>query len=91
MMVFEELGECPPGTSIVDRLAFLAGCSCSLKAEGPIPESAFDSVISKMNRQFGSPIIDAHSAIIQIQSVNQRLHHLDRELPRIVQCGKIQD
>ena len=86
LMVFEELGECPPSTSVVDRLAFLSNCSCSLKAEGPIPVSAFDSVISKMNRQFGSPIADAHTALEQIQRVNQRLRHLNRELPRIVQC-----
>jgi len=53
-----------------------------------MPESAFDSVISQMNRQFGSPIADAHTALKQIQSVNQRLQHLDRELPRIVEIEK---
>lgn len=85
MMVFEELGECPPRTSILDRLSFLTGCSSTLRASGPIPESAFESGISRMRREFGSPDLDAHRTIERIQSINLRLRSLVRELPRIVE------
>jgi hypothetical protein len=85
MMVFEELGECPPGTSILDRLSHLTGCSSVLKASGPIPKSAFESAISKMRMEFGSPDLDGDKIIERIQSINMRLRHLARELPRIVE------
>lgn len=85
MMVFEELGECPPGTSILDRLSFLTGCTSTLKVSGAIPESAFESAISRMKREFGSPVLDAPRTIERIQKVNLRLRSLARELPRIVE------
>jgi hypothetical protein len=85
MMVFEQLGECPPETTIVDRLAFLAGCSRIVKAAEPIPRPAFQSVIAKINRQFGAPIEEPFSVVKRIQSINDRLQHLNRELPRIVE------
>jgi hypothetical protein len=85
MMVFEALGECPPRTSIVDRLSFLSGCSSTLGASRPITESAFDYTISKMKREFGSPMLDAHTIIERIRDINVRLRHLGRELPRIVE------
>jgi len=85
MMMFEQLGECPPRTCIVDRLAFLSGCSNTLKAAGPIPESAFKSVVSAMNREDGSPISEVHQMMKRIKAVNERLRHLNRELPRIFQ------
>jgi len=85
MMVFEELGEYPPGTSILDRLSFLTGCTSTLKASGAIPESAFESALSRMKREFGSPVLDAPRTIERIQKVNLRLRSLARELPRIVE------
>lgn len=84
MMIFEELGECPPRTSIVDRLSFLTGCSSTLKASGPLPEPAFESAVSKMRREFGSPDLDSRHTIERIQSINLRLRSVVRELPRIV-------
>jgi hypothetical protein len=84
MLIFEEIGECPPDTSILDRLSYLTGCSTALKASGPLPESALKSAISKMRREFGSPDLDASQIIEQIQTINVRLRRLTRELPRIV-------
>lgn len=86
MMVFERLGECPPGTSILDRLSYLTGCSSVLKASGPLPACTLESVISKMRREFGSSDLDANQIIKRIQIINMRLHHLSREPPpRIVE------
>lgn len=90
MMVFEELGECPPRTSILDRLSFLTGCSSTLRASGPLPESSFESAISKMRREFGSPDLDAHHTIKRIHNINLRLRRLVRELPRIVEMRTIE-
>jgi len=84
LMTFEKLGECPPRTSILDRLSYLTGCSSALGASGNLPRSAFESAISKMRREFGSPDLDAHQIVDRIQSINTRLRHLARELPRIV-------
>jgi hypothetical protein len=88
MMVFEELGSCPPRTSIIDRLAFLSGSSSTPEASGSISESAFEFAVSKMKRDFGSPVLDARSTIDRIQDINLRLRHLGRELPRIVELRK---
>lgn len=85
MMVFEEIGECPPRTSIVDRLSFLTGCTPRLRTSGPITESAFESAISKMTLEFGSPVLNALRTVERIQKVNLRLQSLARELPRIVE------
>lgn len=90
MMVFEEVGECPPRTSILDRLSYLTGCASTLRASGPLPESSFESSISKMRRKFGSPDLDAHHTIERIQSINLRLRRLVRELPRIVEIRAIE-
>lgn len=87
MMVFEEMGECPPGTSIIDRLSFLSGCSSAPKATGPVSESAFEFMINRMKREFGSPELDAHRSIQRIRDINLRLRSLGRELPRIVETG----
>jgi hypothetical protein len=47
--------------------------------------SAFDYTISKMKREFGSPMLDAHTIIDRIRDINVRLRHLGRELPRIAE------
>jgi hypothetical protein len=85
MMVFEELGECPPGTGILDRLSFLAGCSATVTVSGPLPRSALQSAISKMRKNFGSPDLGLNQTIARIQSINMRLRHLGRQLPPIVE------
>jgi len=90
MMVFEELGECPPRTSILDRLSFLTGCTSTLRASGPIPQSAFESAISTMRREFDSPVLDARLTIERIRNTNLRLRSLVRELPRIVELTDIE-
>lgn len=87
MMVFEELGENPPGTSILGRLSYLGGCSPTVKASIPLPKSAFESVISKMRNKFGSPDLDSDQIIERIECINLRLQHLSRELPRLLRYG----
>jgi hypothetical protein len=91
MMVFEELGECPPRTSILDRLSFLTGCSSTLRASGPLPKPAFESAISKMRREFGSPDLEAARTLERIKAINLRLRRVARELPRIVELRTIDD
>ena len=88
LMTFEELGECPPRTNILDRLSYLTGCSRGLRASGPLPMSAFESAISQMRREFGSPDLNANQTLERIQSINTRVQHLSRELPRIVDIEK---
>jgi hypothetical protein len=90
LMTFEKLGECPPRTSILDRLSYLTGCSSGLRASGPLPRSAFESAVSEMRRGFGSPDLNAHQTIKRIQCINRRLQHLARELPRIVESRNIE-
>jgi hypothetical protein len=89
MMVFDELGECPPRTTIVDRLSFLTGCTSSLIRAPPLSITAFESVISRMKREFGSPDLNARQTIERIQSINTRLVHLARELPRVLDLGAV--
>jgi hypothetical protein len=84
MMVFEKTGECPPRTSILDRLTFLAGCSSQLAASGPVSESALESLMNAMKKQFGSPELNAQCTIERIRSINLRLRSLHRELPKLV-------
>lgn len=88
LMVFEKLGECPAGTSILDRLSYLTGCSIGLRSSGHLPWSAFESAISRMRKEFGSPDLDANQTIERIESFNNRVQHLRRELPRIVEPRK---
>lgn len=85
VMVFERLGECPPGTSISDRLTFLSGCSSRLIKSGEIPLDAFASLIHTMKKTFGFPRIDDKAIVDQIVMINQKLRlRLNRELPTIV-------
>lgn len=84
MMVFEELGQCPPGTNMLDRLSYLTGCSPTVKASAPLPKSAFDSVVSRMRKRFGYPDLASNQIIERIQCINLRLRHLSRELPRLL-------
>lgn len=85
MMVFEELGECPPRSSILDRLWYLTGCSSNVRGSGPLPRSALQSAISRMKKEFGSPDLDTSQTVARIQSINMRLRHLGRQLPLIVE------
>lgn len=89
MMVAERLGECPTGTTILDRLAYLSGCSSSLKSLGPLPKSALCSVINKMRREFGSRDLPVNETIDRIRIINAKLQHLARELPRIVELDSV--
>jgi hypothetical protein len=84
LMIFETLGECPCGTNTLNRLSYLTGCSSGFRGLEPLPWSAFESAISRMKKEFGSPDLNAHQMVESIQSVNLRLQHLARELPRIV-------
>jgi len=85
MMVFEELGECPPGAGILDRLSYLTGCSPKVTVSGPLPRPALQSAISTMRKRFGSPDLDIKQTTARIQSINRRLRHLGRQLPPIVE------
>jgi hypothetical protein len=85
LMIFQRLGECPPKTSILGRLSYLTGCSSGLRTKGPLPTPALESAVSEMREEFGSPKLNAREIIDHIQSINMRLHHLGRELPKIVE------
>jgi len=85
LMIFELMGECPPRTGTVGRLSFLSGRSSDLTCPGPIPRSAFISVIDEMRKRFGSPRVKGEHLIQQMRGINRRLQtRLGRGLPEIV-------
>jgi len=84
-MVFQKNGECPPKTSIVNRLLFLTGCSSRLDELGTIPADAMTSILNVMKRNFGSPTAEGRTIVDQIVKINCRLNtSLHRALPKIV-------
>jgi len=84
VMVSERLGECPPSSNILERLSYLAGCSSEVKANGPLPRSAFGSILNEMRKQFGSPDLPLDQTLGRMKAVNERLRRLARKLPQIV-------
>lgn len=84
-MVFQQVGECPPKTSIVGRLLFLTGCSSKLDEREAIPLDAMTSILDIMRRRFGSPTSEGKATIEQIMRINRNLRgSLHRTLPRII-------
>jgi hypothetical protein len=85
LMVFLELGECPPNTSITNRLSFLSGCASHLSNDGCISKNAIECMINLMRRRFGSPRSDAREIMDRIVTINGTLRSkLGRGLPEIV-------
>jgi hypothetical protein len=72
MMVYYLLGECPPRTQILDRLAFLSGYASKLQASGPIPVSCLESVINQMRKEFKTPRRGARDLVRRMEEINQR-------------------
>lgn len=86
MMVYEALGECPPRTSIDNRVAFLSGQSSKLSSLGPITRTDLVSVISRMKAEFGSPRATPSAILQKIDEINDRLSsNLGRKLPVLAQ------
>jgi len=84
-MVFQEVGHCPPGTSITNRLLFLTGCSSRLDELGEVPVDAIVSILDLMRKDFGSPISEGKAIVAAIEKINRRLEsNLGRALPAII-------
>jgi hypothetical protein len=84
-MVFEQIGECPPRTSIVNRLMFLTGCSARLNEFEAIPLDAMARILNLMRKCFGSPMSDGKAITTQIKEINLKpTGTLHRTLPWII-------
>ncbi len=84
-MVFQQIGECPPKTSIISRLLFLTGCSSRLDDIEAIPLDAMASILNLMKKRFDSPTSEGKATIEQIMRINCKLGgSLHRTLPRII-------
>lgn len=85
LMIFESLGECIPRTSIVDRLSVLCGRASRLGASGPITSRDLLSVVDKMRKRFGFPLVGGEAILQKMGEINQHLQSaLGRELPVLV-------
>jgi len=85
IMVFERLGECPPRTSIIDRLSFLSGLSSKTTSSGPIPLEAFISTVQLMRKSFEFPRLEGKEIASYVFRTNRRLQsRLGRRLPQII-------
>ena len=84
-MVFQQIGECPPKTSIINRLLFLTGCSSRLDKFEAIPLDAIVCILNDMRKHFGSPTSEGRTIIDEITKINCKLStSLRRTLPRII-------
>jgi hypothetical protein len=83
MMVYNTLGECPPGTRLLDRLSFLSGCTPHLSAQKPMSASSFESVINQMRKEYKTPRLEAREIVRKMQEINKR-PYLRSRLPEIV-------
>jgi hypothetical protein len=78
MMVYDILGECPPGTRLLDRLSFLSGSTRSLVAHEPISVSSLDSVINQMRKKFKTPRLGARRIVRKMEEINTRPYSRSR-------------
>jgi len=90
MMVYELLGECKPGSSIIDRLSLLCGRQSSPWPSVPIAPSDFLWIIDQMTNRFGFPIVKGNVILQRICEINKRLglsvgQTLGRKLPSLVE------
>ncbi len=84
-MVFQQIGQCPPKTSIINRLSFLTDCSSSLDKFEVIPLNAMVSILNDMRKHFGSPTSEGRTVIDEIMNIDCKLRSsLGRPLPRII-------
>jgi hypothetical protein len=84
LMVYEELGHCPPKTGILNRLLFLSGCSRQLDTPAPIPRGDMISMIDLMKKNFDSPILSGKETLDRLRKINFKLQsRLHRGLPEI--------
>jgi len=84
-MVFENIGECKPRTCVVDRLSFLSGQSTELVPSDPIAPDDLVSVVNRMRKNFGFPLLDGNEILRWITTINAHLAtKRSRNLPMLV-------
>ena len=85
MMVFELYGECPPRTSIVDRLSTLSGPFSGFdRASKPLLRQDLISLIGEMRKRFGFPRLEGRTILHSIARISSRIEsRLGRGLPRL--------
>ena len=82
MMLFELRGECPPRTSIVDRLSMLSDRLG--RASVHLPPEDMISLVGQMRKRFGFPRLEGRDILEKMTQVSGQLElKLGRGLPRL--------